>query len=300
MHACVIATGSELLRGRVRDENGALIAAGLFRLDMELGEMRFVGDRVADIRSALDETAARYEVLFITGGLGPTEDDLTCGILCDLAGVGTEIHGPSLDRMNDFFSKRGMEPRPGDMKMVTVPIGSRVFPNEVGMACGFAMPFRSSRVIALPGPPRELKRMWEAHVLPWLREGLGVKEKMFLTFRTLLLREAEADERVKSLELGKSGLEWGICTAPGINEITVTSTGGANFDESALRSSMRRLFGESLLDGESLEEEVVALLAGRGLTLSLAESCTGGMIGARITDVPGSSRVFRGGGRRLF
>ncbi|MBP7584908.1 MAG: CinA family nicotinamide mononucleotide deamidase-related protein [Spirochaetes bacterium] len=295
MRAALVATGSELLHGSVRDTNAAFIGSRLFRTDLELAETRFTGDREDDIRRAIEETADRYDVVFVTGGLGPTEDDITCAAICAVSGLGTEIHAPSKERMMRFFAARGVSPNAGDMKMVTVPAGAAAFPNEVGLACGFAVRRKESTILALPGVPREMERMFDAHVLPYLMKELGARERCHLVFRVAAVREAEVDRRVKSLALPLGELEWGICTSPGVNEVTFAEKKGRPFAEGDIAAAMKGEFGDALLERGSLEEDVVFLLEGRGLTLALAESCTGGMVAARVTDVPGASRVFTGG-----
>jgi len=295
VRAALVATGSELLHGSVRDTNAAFIGSRLFRTDLELAETRFTGDREDDIRRAIGETAAVYDAVFVTGGLGPTEDDITCAAICAVAGLGTEIHAPSKERMMRFFAARGVSPNAGDMKMVTVPSGAAVFPNEVGLACGFAVHHGERTILALPGVPREMERMFDAHVLPYLMKELGARERRHLVFRVAAVREAEVDRRVKSLALPLDEMEWGICTSPGVNEITFAGKEDRPFAEDDIIAAMKGEFGGALLQRGSLEEDVVALLDGRGLTLALAESCTGGMVAARVTGVPGASRVFTGG-----
>lgn len=295
MRAAVLATGSELLHGQVRDDNGAFIASRLFRTDIELCEIRFTGDRGDDIRRALEELAARHGAVFVTGGLGPTEDDITCAAVCALMNLRTEVHEASRARMIEFFALRGMTPNDGDMKMVTVPEGARVFPNETGLACGFAVMRNGCAIIAMPGVPREMNRMFDAHVMPYLAEALGAKPRRHLVFRTVVLRESEVNLRVKSLGLPLDAMEWGICTAPGVNEVTFAESPGRPFPGDDITAAMKGAFGGSLLERGSPGEEVVFLLGERGRTLAIAESCTGGMTAALVTAVPGASRVFLGG-----
>jgi nicotinamide-nucleotide amidase len=295
VRAAVLATGSELLHGQVRDANGAFIASRLFRTDLELDEMRFTGDRGDDIRRALKELTARRGAVFVTGGLGPTEDDITCDAVCALMNLRTEVHEASRGRMIDFFALRGMTPNDGDMKMVTVPEGARVFPNDIGLACGFAVTRNGCAIIAMPGVPREMNRMFDAHVVPYLTGDLGVKTRRHLVFRAVAIRESEVNLRVKSLGLPLDGMEWGICTAPGLNEVTFAESPGLPFPADDISAAMNGAFGGSLLERGSLEEEVVFLLGERGRTLAIAESCTGGMAAALVTAVPGASNVFLGG-----
>ena len=136
--------------------------------------------------------------------------------------------------------------------------------------------------------------MFDSGVIPYLRDELGVKEKSSLFFQTALIREAEVDERITSSGLPLHEMEWGICTGPGITEISFLEIPGKPFDCPSIGKAMRKLFGNSLLEHGSLEGDLVRLLSERGMTIALAESCTGGMTASRITGVPGSSKVFPG------
>jgi nicotinamide-nucleotide amidase len=199
-----------------------------------------------------------------------------------------------MEKIRAYFALRGQEPPKGVWKMARVPRGARVFMNEIGMACGFAAKLDKSVIISMPGVPREMKRMFDKGVLPFLREELGVKDRTALLFRTALIREGEVDEKIKSSGLPLGEMEWGICSGSGVNDISFSELPGKPFDAPAIGRAMKEIFAESLLDGASLEEDVVRLLAERGMTIALAESCTGGMIAVRITDVPGASKVFPG------
>lgn len=294
MVSALITVGSELLTGRVRDENGPHIAKGLLRTDLLLNEIRVTGDRPGDMARAIEELAPRCDVLFVTGGLGPTEDDLTCEVILECLGAEGEPHVPTMEKIRKYFALRNIEPPGGVWKMARVPRGARVFPNDIGMACGFAAKLGTSVIIAMPGVPREMQRMFDDGVLPYLRKEIGIKDRTALLFRTAIIREGEVDEKIMASGLPLGEMEWGICSGAGVNDISFSELPGKPFDAPAIGRAMKEMFAESLLVGASLEEDVVSLLTERGMTIALAESCTGGLIAARITDVPGASKVFPG------
>lgn len=293
MDACAIITGSELLHGQIADQNGPFLASRLFTSAIEMKEIHLVGDCPEAIRRTFEDAIARYGIVFVTGGLGPTDDDLTCRIICDVFSLEMVVDQASREKMEAVFSLRGLAPGPGDMKMVSVPKSAFVFPNDVGLACGFALRRDACIVVVMPGVPREMEPMFDRYVWPYLKNAIGVRERKNFVMRTALMRESEVNARVHALVEGL-GVEWGICAKYGICEITFVEKEGGLFPEEAIRERMAKEFGKRLLLGNSIEEDVLALLEKKGLTLSCAESCTGGLISSRLTDVPGASKVFLG------
>jgi nicotinamide-nucleotide amidase len=293
MNACAIITGSELLHGQIVDQNGPFLSSRLFPSAIEMKEILVVGDCSEIIRKTIEETIARFDIVFITGGLGPTDDDLTCRIVCDLFGLDMDVDDASKEKMEAVFAMRGLSPGPGDIKMVSVPHGAHVFPNDVGLACGFALKKNGCIVIALPGVPREMVSMFDHQVWPYLVHAIGIEERKHFVMRTSLMRESEVNARVRSLLEGMN-VEWGICAKYGICEITFVEKKDRAFPENSIQNAMQAEFGKNLLEGDLIEEDVLMLLERKGLTLACAESCTGGLISKRLTDIPGASKVFMG------
>ncbi|HQO02193.1 MAG TPA: CinA family nicotinamide mononucleotide deamidase-related protein [Spirochaetota bacterium] len=291
----VLSTGNEIIQGNVTDTNSRFIASGLFRTDLRLVRVVIVGDDPAELSEGISGCAAKADCVIITGGLGPTEDDYTLEVLCGMTGCAPAVYEKGAARMEAFFSSMGMKPNPGDIKMVSVPDGAKVFENTTGLAAGYALTFHDTLIIAMPGVPGEMQPMFDNEVLPYLQTEYGVRVKRHLTFRSVMLRESEVNKRVKSLPLPFDDFEWGICTTPGMNTVTFVEKSGRPFPDVRIQEEVRRALGNTVLGEDLLEKEVVAILAAEGITLAAAESCTGGLVAERITSVPGASAVFSGG-----
>ncbi|MCX7678940.1 MAG: CinA family nicotinamide mononucleotide deamidase-related protein [Spirochaetes bacterium] len=293
MNACVLITGSELLNGQISDQNGVFLAKKFFSTNLRIGSIYIVRDDFGEIQHTLEEAIAKYDIVFITGGLGPTDDDVTCEVICKVCGKERVIDQPSLERMEKYFLSRGMSPNSTDRKMVLVPQGAVVLPNEIGFACGFILEISQCVLIALPGVPNEMAHMVENFVWPYLLKNGSLKEKRNLIVHTAFLRESEVNERIRSIISGNE-IEWSICAQYGICEITFCEKSGFPFPSQTIREAMIKEFGPHLFFESSLEKAVLHRLQEKGLTLACAESCTGGLVSKKLTDVPGSSKVFLG------
>ncbi len=293
--AAVISTGSELLHGTVRDTNGGFICSRLFSTDLDVVLTAVVGDVPDRLSSLLAYALSLADLVIVTGGLGPTDDDHTLAVITSLTGLGTRVEENARARMVEFFATMKMTPNPGDIKMVTVPEGAEVFENAQGLAVGYALRFGGRLLIAMPGVPREMRPMFDEKVMPYLRERHGIGERRHFTFRTVLMRESEVNLRVRDMRVPFDEIEWGISTAPGMNTVTFVEKKGFQFPSDQLQHETGRIFGEYMIQAPTMEEELRALLAEKNATLAAAESCTGGLVAKRLTDVPGSSEVFLGG-----
>jgi nicotinamide-nucleotide amidase len=294
----VLVTGSELIRGSRRDSNGPFLAEELTRLGMEPASITIVGDDPDELEPAIRE-GLEADLLVLSGGLGPTHDDRTVELLAHAAGLEALVV-PELEQEIEGVSRRIAERlgRPyaefeeGVRKQATVPAGGRVI-GIAGTAPGLVVETRRAVAVVLPGPPPELRRLWRAAL-----EDAAVQD---------VLARAEAPERHVMRMYGVSesavarvlaeaggepeGVQATICAHAG--EIWVELFGQA--DE--LAESFRGALGPSIFaeDDRPVEELVLDLARARGLSLAAAESCTGGLVAARLTSVPGSSDVFRGG-----
>lgn len=293
----IVSTGAELMQGRIQDENGAFLSAQLFATDCVVVMHIAVGDVLEDIEYALRRAAERADIVLITGGLGPTDDDYTVEAIQRLYGIGQIIDEHARAEMEDFFGAMKAIPAPCDIKMAAVPAGAVIFDNETGLAPGFAIERGETCVIAMPGVPREMRDMFGSKVMPYLVARWGVGERRYFCMRVILLREAEVNERVRQMRVPFDALAWGITTTPGMNVVTFVQKGETPFPRDVIMSEAVRIFGRNMLSegAVSLEEELVHILGEKNATLAVAESCTGGLIGRRITDIPGSSKVFSGG-----
>ncbi len=293
----IISTGSELVHGRVQDSNAVFISACLFPTAFTVVSHHAVGDLVEDLRRMIGSALSEADIVIMSGGLGPTDDDLTVEVIASLCGVKTTVDEAALKRVGLFFKSMGREPLPGDIKMVSVPGGSIVFENETGLAPGFAVDYDGKIIIAMSGVPHELKPMLNKKVLPYLLSLFPGPGRDSMTIRVVLMREAEVNSLIKEMALPFDGIDWGITTSPGMNTVVFVSRTAETLPKESIIGEATRVFGDRMLalSSKNLEEDVVRLLEIRGLCASTAESCTGGLIARRITDVPGSSRVFNGG-----
>ncbi len=294
----VINTGSELLLGAVLNTHGAWLGSRLLELGLRVGRQTTVPDGGA-IGFALAESAARADVVLVTGGLGPTSDDLTREAVAELFSCPLEEDERALRVLTAYFDRRALPMAESNLKQALVPRGAEVLDNPHGTAPGLYLPAGPGRphLFLMPGPPSELYPMFEGEVIPRLRElcrRSGQASPVCLTLKTSGIGESLLHERVDALLTSLDGLEVGYCARPG--EVDVRLIGGSEVVEEG-REIVRRELAPWLVneDGSSLEESLVALLAEHGKKIATAESCTGGMIASRLTDVAGASAVFEFG-----
>jgi nicotinamide-nucleotide amidase len=308
----LINTGSELLLGRVLNTHQQWLCRQLSDLGYEVTRQVGVADDGPSIQAAAREALGRADLVIVTGGLGPTSDDLTRDLIAEMLGRKLVLDAEVLRRMEQFFAQR-QRPMLESMKVqALVPEGARVLANPHGTAPGLAIelkpnPLRAggesktSWLILLPGPPRELRPMFTAAVISILREAFPLAEKFICrTFKTTGLGESMVEEKIAGpmRPLTEAGLEIGYCARVGEVDVRLVAKGGgakalADEGERMVRSLLgSRIFG---MDDDTLEAAIVRLLTACGQTVALAESCTGGFIAHRLTNVPGASAVFLGG-----
>ena len=300
MRVILLNTGTELLLGDVQDAHLAFIAREILPLGLRIEERRTVGDTEA-IRHKLAELFPGCEILFVTGGLGPTADDITREMVADLLGLELQKSPDLLASLQRRLRVRGIKWTSGIARQADVPTGAEVLPNQNGSAPGLYLRaninsrIQSPHLFLLPGPPRELQPMFRAFVLPVLRSivpGSALIERRL--YRIADKGESVVEEAIGDRVLAVPGIELGYCARPG--EVDVRIVGKAKAIERA-DAIIRSTLGSSVFSaaGETLEEVVVKLLAQRNQTLAVAESCTGGLLANRITNVPGASAVFLAG-----
>jgi len=299
MRAGLINTGTELLLGDVQDAHLAFIAREIFPLGLRIEERRTVPDTDA-IGRTLAELFPAYEILFVTGGLGPTSDDITRETVADLLGLELCQHPELLESLRQRLRLRGIKWATGIARQADVPSGAQVLPNENGSAPGFYLKadinprISSPHLFVLPGPPRELQPMFRKYVMPILRSlapSSAIEQRVYKVAGT---GESSVEEAIGEKVLAIPGIELGYCARPG--EVDVRIIGKPEPIQQA-DAIIRSALGFSIFStaDETLEEVVVKLLTKRNQTLAIAESCTGGLIANRITNVPGASSVFIAG-----
>ena len=310
VRGAVVVTGTEVLTGIVADANGPWLSERMRSHGIEVSHVIVVGDRREDLRAALDFLAAQGADLIVTsGGLGPTADDLTAEVVADFAGVPMELDEALEGRIAAILERisrgrRGVDAaaqRAGNRKQAFVPAGATVL-EPVGTAPGLVVPGRAGRppVIVLPGPPRELQPMWaEALATPAARAVLERTDALeHRMLRLYGLPESELAGSLHAMEadgLSFEGLEITTCQRRGEIEIATLLRPSARPAYEAFAAEIGRRHGDLLFstDAATIDERIAVLLDGR--TVATAESCTGGLLAARLTDRPGSSAYVLGG-----
>ena len=309
MHVELVNTGSELMLGRVLNTHQQWLCRRLADLGHVVTRQVAIADAARDIREAVREALSRADLVITTGGLGPTSDDLTRELIAKLLGKKLVENKTVLAHIEKFFAKRN-RPRPAKTSVETfVPEGAMVFLNQNGTAPGLAMkiePFhfradkKSSWLVMLPGPPRELRPMFDDSVVPLLKREFADEIFVCRTLRTSGIGESSVQEKVENdlQPLVKMGLEVGYCARPGAVDVRLTASGaGAEKIVRDGEAVVQKILGANIFgfDDDEIEQVVVQLLMECKKTLALAESCTGGNVAHRLTNVPGASEVFLGG-----
>jgi competence/damage-inducible protein CinA-like protein len=300
MRVVVLNTGTELLLGDVLDAHLAFIAREILPLGLRINERRTVPDGPA-IRDSLSELFGRSDIVFVTGGLGPTSDDITRETVVDLLGLELRRSSELLASLRQRLAARAIKWTSSIARQAEVPVGAHVLPNESGSASGLYLKgninplILSPHVFVLPGPPRELQPMFRAFVMPVLRSLIRVPASIERRlYKIACLGESTIEEAIGEKILAVPGIELGYCARPG--EVDVRIIGESDVVSRA-DAIIKEELGVSIFSAndETLEEVLVKLLTGRNETLAVAESCTGGLLANRITNVPGASAVFVAG-----
>jgi nicotinamide-nucleotide amidase len=295
----ILNTGTELLLGNTLNTHGAWFGRELFKLGLRITRQTTVPDGEA-IREALAEAVERADAVIVTGGLGPTSDDLTREITAEVLGVELITDEAAVRSLEAFFAMRNKPMAESNLKQALVMVGADVLPNPNGTAPGIYTPPKMNgrancAVFLLPGPPRELYPMFHGEVVPRLRALSGIETiNEALEMKFTGVGESDFHQGIDAKLAAVPGLEYGYCAH--IGEVDLRLIG----DAAALKAGREiavETFAPFLVseDGSSMEKTVVKLLTERGWKLATAESCTGGLIANRVTNVPGSSAVFTHG-----
>lgn len=295
----ILNTGSELLLGTTANTHGTWMGQELAKIGLRVQRQTTVPDGEA-IEIAMRESLGRSDVLIVTGGLGPTSDDITREATAKVLGVEMIEDEEALRSLHEFFDKRGKVMVDANLKQAQNLVGADILPNPNGTAPGIYAPPRlggepGCAIFLLPGPPRELYPMFHAEVAPRLKALSGIEEvSKVLELKFVGVGESELHEIIDAQLEAIEGLEVGYCARLG--EVDLRLIGSDQVIQQG-RSLAEKHFSEHLIndDGTDLETTVVRLLAAAGKKLVTAESCTGGLTSSRITNVPGSSEVFTHG-----
>lgn len=296
MWAEIISVGTELLLGHTINSDAAIIGRELASLGFDLVNAQTVGDNSQRLAAALKLAASRSDIIFTSGGLGPTDDDLTKSVIADFAGVPLVENSEALGRLKEYFGERKMGEN--QFRQAFLPEGAVMFTNTIGTAPGCAVATNSGKIVVmLPGPPAELKSMLEQAVRPYLLD-LSTSVIHSTIIRTFGIGEGDAAERISDLMANLNPT-----VAPyahgGEMFVKITAKAKAVADAEALCQpvvqEVRNRLGDVVYgqDVDSLEQVVVRELINTGRQIATAESCTGGLLAKRITDQPGASEVFQ-------
>jgi len=293
MRVEVINTGTELLLGRVTNTHLGFVAQSLFGLGLRIERQVTVPDGVA-IAEAIETAMARAEIIIITGGLGPTTDDITREAVAETFGRKLVFHQEILDDIAGKFAKRKLVVNEMQGRQAMVPEGGIVLPNPNGTAPGFIVENDRNAAIVLPGPPRELRPMWENAALPWLRQRFADRLEPVheVTLRLIGTGESKVQPLIEPDVHAFDPIEVGYCARPGEVDLRLIAGEEARLQK-AVALARERLAPHIYAEGtETMEQAVVRLARAAGKTVATAESCTGGAVASRITDVPQSSEIF--------
>lgn len=303
MNVEMLAVGTELLLGQIVNGNAADIGARLAEAGLDHFRQTVVGDNLERIVSAIGEAAARADALIITGGIGPTQDDLTRDALARAAGVPMHFSDEYADHLRRWWERRGRPMPETNLRQAEYPEGATMIPNEKGTAPGLRLRIGTCWVFAVPGVPQEMLPMVEAHIIPFLVAEAGGTGGVIVS--RLLRTWGESESRIAELlgDLYDAGTNPTLAFLASGGEIKLRLTARAHSGEEADRliapreEEIRGRLG-SLVFGagdDTVERVVLRACTEAGLTLATAESATGGMVAAALTSVPGASAAFAGG-----
>ncbi len=301
MKAEIISVGTEILLGEILDTNAQYIASRLPAIGIDLYFMCQVGDNLDRLAETISRALERSDAVITTGGLGPTEDDVTREAIARVVGEEMYVDPQAESNLRAFFAARGVAFPERNIKQAMLIPSARFIPNPRGTAPGWWVERGEKIIVAMPGPPSEMQRMWEAEVEPRLRQ-LAAGEGVLITrvLKTIGAGESHIDEMVAPF-LGSTNPTIGVYAKP--DGVYLRLAAKARGEEEArdliapVEAELRRTLGTLVwgADGETLEGVIGRMLRERAATLATMESCTGGLLASTITDVPGSSLYFKGG-----
>lgn len=296
----IVSIGTEILQGDSADTNSGYLTAELHRVGIEVAFRTVVGDDRRRIHHVLGQALDRAEIVIVTGGLGPTEDDRTRSALADVTGRRLVLHAETLTGIEERFARRGVVMPEPATRQAWIPEGFAVLPNRHGTAPGLWWEQGRRFLVALPGPPREMRPLFAEQVVPRLARGSGTGRRIRTrTLKVCGMFESQVEERIQEL-LRDDPSPVNLLARPGEVHVRVTVGGSEQEIESQLlrwEDNIRDLLGDAVfgVDEERLEDAVGRLLRRAGKTVAVAESCTGGLLCHRVTNVAGSSTYFERG-----
>ena len=297
----ILGVGTELLLGNIANTDAQMISEGLSALGINVYFHTVVGDNPERLKSAVDIARSRADIIITTGGLGPTCDDLTKQVLAEAFGKRLCYHEQTAERIRSYFknSIHAANMTENNLQQAMLPEDCQIFENAWGTAPGCVFKSGGKHVIMLPGPPMECKSMFECCAIPYLRQ-LSDESIISRAIRIFGIGESAVEDKLHDMMVTMTNPTLAPYAKEG--EVMLRVTAKAENEELAIAmiepviAQVRNIIGDRIygIDVDSLEKTVFDLLREQGMTLAAAESCTGGLLAKRITDIPGSSAVFKG------
>ncbi len=296
----IVTTGSELLLGQVINTNVAYMSSRLNELGFDVVYQTTVGDNYARMKEVLEHALSRADIVITSGGLGPTQGDITKEVSAEIFGTKLVLHEESKRRMDEHFARHHVKWTENNLRQVTLPEGAEVFLNYNGIASGVAQEKDGKILINLPGPPSEMKDMFERSLKPYLQRRFGFKHVIVSkVLNTCGIGESLLETKIRDLILAQSNPTLALLIRP--TGVIIRITAKADTHEAAeamigkVEAQIRSRVAEYIygVDDEKMEDIVAKLLVQNKFTISCAESCTGGTLAGRLTSVPGSSAYIK-------
>ncbi|MFI4910487.1 MAG: competence/damage-inducible protein A [Sedimentisphaeraceae bacterium JB056] len=294
----IINIGNELLSGQCVDTNSAWLGLKLAENGLEVADKFAVGDEIADIMDCLRLAAKKSNIILITGGLGPTDDDLTREAIAKFFGVELEFSQPLFEQMSSYFTNRGIAMADKNRVQAYLPAGAKPLINTCGTAPGVNASDEKVHIYAMPGVPSEMKAMFTGGVLPELKEIAGSATTVCKKLKCIGIGESSLAEKIGDMMLrGRNPLINCTVSNSVITLYVVAKAGSKELAQQMVDAAvleLRAVIGQYIFgeDDQELAEVIGNMLVAEGATMATAESCTGGMIAKMLTDIPGSSRFF--------
>ena len=296
----ILSVGTELLLGNIANTDAQMLSQGLSELGLNVFWHTVVGDNPQRAREAVALAKERADIIITTGGLGPTCDDLTKNVLADAFGKKLVFDEGSADRIRTYFQRIGRSMTDNNLQQAMLPEGCTILENDWGTAPGCAFEAEGVHVIMLPGPPSECRPMFQYRAKPYL---LSLSEGVIAshTIKLFGIGESTMEAQLREQMNAMSNPTLAPYAKEGECELRVTAKAATDEEAQALLQptveQVKKLFGAKVygVDVPSLEYVIIQALKDRGLTLGTAESCTGGLMAKRLTDIPGASQAFKGG-----
>lgn len=302
MKAEIISIGSEILRGQITDTNANFISKKLVKLGIDLEHISVVSDNPESLLSTLKLTLQRSDLIITTGGLGPTEDDITYQAIARALNLKLIKYPEAEENLKRILKKINKIISPSNLKQVYLPEGAKIIINQYGTAPAMILEKDNKIICSFPGVPHEMKNLIKENLIPYLKEKFPpsmIKKSKIL--KVTGLGESSVNELIRDYTNKQTNLSFGIYANPEDIQVQVTTQAPTEKETDKLLqfsvNQLTKILGNYIygIDEETLEEVVGKLLKTKKLTVAVAESCTGGMLGEMITRIPGSSKYFQGG-----